>query len=104
MSTSVYVSTRTHSVTYVTDKLLTSLKTIVRESGLNPAHLTDQWAVLERGIKRWLETEDLEEVHLEVFDPETDRLAGRWDFEIFYSDSGNSEFYADTDAIYYHLR
>lgn len=104
MSTHIHINTRTHSVTYVTDKLLTSLKTIIRESGLSPAELTDQWTVLERGIKRWLETEDLEEVHLEVYDPETDHLAGRWDFEIFYGYSGDGAFYADADAIYYHLR
>lgn len=104
MSTFVQVNTYTYSVTYVTDKLLTSLKTIIRESGLSPEKLMDQRSVLERGINRWLETEDLEEVHLEVYDPKTDRLAGRWDFEIYYGYSGDGAFYADADAIYYHLR
>lgn len=55
MSTVVSVNTYTHSVTYVTDKLLTSIKNIVRLSGLNPAKLASDWTVLERGIKKWLE-------------------------------------------------
>jgi hypothetical protein len=104
MSTAVRVTVRAHAVTYVTYKLLTSLKTIIRESGLDPAHLTNQWAVLERGITRWLDTEDLEELHLEVFHPHIDALIGRWDFEICYEYTGDGAFSADSDAIYYHLR
>ena len=40
MSTFVRVNTYVHAVTYVTDKLLTSIKTIVRLGGLDPAKLT----------------------------------------------------------------
>ena len=84
MNTLVSVNTRTHSITYVTDKLLTSLKNIIRLSGLNPGNLSADWQILERGIKRWLETEHLQHLHLEVYDPKTNKLVGRWDFEIFY--------------------
>lgn len=103
-SSFVTVNTRTHSVTYVTDKLLSSLKTIIRLSGLSPEKLSGDWQVLERGIKRWLETEHLEELHLEVYDPQTNKLVGRWDFEIFYGISGDGAFSVDTDAINYHIR
>ncbi len=104
MSTIVSVNTYTHSVTYVTDKLLTSIKNIVRLSGLSPAKLTDDWEVLERGIKRWLDTEDLEQLHLEVYNPRTDRLVGRWDFEIYYGFQGDGAFWQDPDAIKYHIQ
>lgn len=104
MSTVVSVNTYTHSVTYVTDKLLTSIKNIVRLSGLNPSRLTDNWTVLERGLKKWLDTKDLEQVHLEVFAPRTDELVGRWDFEIYYSFQGDGSFWQDPEAIKYHIR
>jgi Bacterial HORMA domain 2 len=104
MSTAVFVNTNTHSVTFVTEKLLTSIKNIVRLSGLSPAKLTDDWNVLERGIKKWLETKDLEELHLEVYNPSTRGLVGRWDFEIYYNFQGDGTFWQDPEAIKYHIR
>ena len=84
MSTNVFVNTYTHSVTYVTDKLLNSIKNIIRLSGLNPERLPQDRKALESGITKWLGTKDLEQVHLEVFNPSNGALIGRWDFEIFY--------------------
>ncbi len=104
MSTVVSVNTYTHSVTYVTDKLLTSIKNIIRLSGLSPAKMADEWNVLERGIKRWLDTKDLEELHLEVYNPNTGKLVGRWDFEIYYGFQGDGAFWQDPEAIKYHIR
>ncbi len=104
MSTVVSVNTYTQSVTYVTDKLLTSIKNIVRLSGLNPAKLADQWTVLELGLSTWLATHDLEQVHLEVYNPKTDGLVGRWDFEIHYSFQGDGTFWQDPEAIKYHIQ
>lgn len=101
MSTLVIVNTYTHSVTYVTDKLLNSIKNMIRQSGLSPEKLTSDWKNLERGISTWLQTQDLEEVHLEVYNPTTNALVGRWDFEIFYGYTGDGAFSVDTDAIYY---
>jgi hypothetical protein len=103
MSTVVSVNTYTQSMTYVTDKLLTSIKNIVRLSGLNPATLVDDWKDLERGIKTWLGTHDLEQVHLEVYNPKTGKLVGRWDFEIYYGFQGDGSFWQDPDAIKYHI-
>lgn len=103
MSTFVTVNTYTHSVTYVTDKLLTSLKTIIRQSGLSPEKLTSDWVVLERGIRAWLASEHLDEVHLEVYNTRTNKLVGRWDFEIFYGFKGDGAFWVDTDDIKYHI-
>lgn len=104
MSTVVSVNTYTHSVTYVTDKLLTSIKNIIRLSGLSPAKMADDWVVLERGIKKWLDTKDLEDLHLEVYNPTTGKLVGRWDFEIHYGFQGDGAFWQDPEAIKYHIR
>jgi len=71
MSTNVVVNTYSHSVTYVTDKMLMSLKEIIRCSGLSPEKLTSEWSILHRGIKAWIETKDLERVTL-------DERAFRW--------------------------
>ncbi len=104
MSTFVRVNTYTHSVTYVTDKILDSLKTIIRLSGLSPEKLTSDWAVLERGIACWLGTEDLIQVVLEVFQPITNQLVGRWDIEVRYGFVGDGSFWVDTNDIAYHIK
>ena len=104
MSTAVRVNTYTQSITYVTDKMLTSIKNIIRWSGLSPEKFTSQWDILERGIKAWLNSEHLQEVHLEVYNPTTDKLIGRWDFEIYYGFSGDGAFWVDPDAIKYHIQ
>lgn len=104
MSTVVTVNTYTQSVTHVTDKLLTSIKDIIRLSGLDPSKFADDWGAMERGIKTWLDTHDLEKVALEVYEPKTDKLVGRWDFEMSYGFSGDGSFFVDPDAIKYHIR
>lgn len=102
MSTFVVVNTYTHSVTYVTDNILRCLQDIVRQSGLNPGKISTDWVVLERGIKKWIETKDLEELVLEVYNPKTDELVGRWDFELYYGyTDGSGNFYVDTDQVKY---
>jgi hypothetical protein len=103
MSTFVAVNTYTHSVTYVTNKILLSLQSIIRLSGLSPEGMTDDWTVLERGIKTWLESRHLTEVILEVFNPKTDNLIGRWDLEIRYGYVGDGSFWVNTDDIRYHI-
>lgn len=104
MSTFVAVNTYTHSVTYVTDKILLSLKEIIRESGLSPEKLTNEWVPLQRGISRWLATRHLEQLILEVYNPRTNGLLHRWDFEIAYELSGDGTMWVDTDDIKYHIR
>src|SRR5690348_11178361 len=53
-ATSTVTYNSTHTVTYVTDKMLLLLKEIIREIGLDPAKLIDEWEWLERGISTWL--------------------------------------------------
>ena len=100
MSTFVAVNTYTHSVTYVTDNILRSLQDIVRLSGLDPSKISEEWSVLERGIRTWINSKHLEAIVLEVYDPKTDALIGRWDIEIAYEWSSESgRFWVDTDQI-----
>lgn len=84
-TTFVAVNTYTHSVAFVTDKMLASLKRIVSWSGLDPSKIAGDWVVLENGIRTWLGSKHLVRVVLEVFNPKTDGLVGRWDFDISYS-------------------
>lgn len=104
MSTHVVVNTYTHSVTYVTDKMMMSLKDIIRQSGLSPEKFVSDWKTLHRGISTWLDSRDLERVILEVFNPKTDKLIGRWDFDIVYGYTGGGDMWVDTDDIKYHIR
>jgi len=104
MSTLVVVNTYAHSVTYVADNMLMSLKEIVRESGLSPEKLTSEWGVLQRGISHWLESRHLERVVLEVYNPTTNALIGRWDLDISYGSQGDGSMWVNTDDIKYHIR
>ncbi|WP_119304439.1 HORMA domain containing protein [Dongia deserti] len=103
--TSVIVNTYTHSVTYVADNILKSLKDIIRLSGLDPTSFVEDWEVNKRGIKTWLETRDLECVTLEIFDPKSDALIIRWDIDITYGwTEGDGNFWTDTEQLKYAIR
>lgn len=103
MSTTVVVNTYTHTATYVASKLLLSIKEIVRESGLDPAKLSDQWVVLERGVSTWLESRHLRSLRLEIWDPSTGRLVIPWDLEIVYGYTGDGSLWTDTAALRYSI-
>jgi Bacterial HORMA domain 2 len=103
MSTITFVDTKAYTVTYVTDKLLTSIKKIIIGSGLDPAKMSRSWVTLERGVSAWLKSEHLTKMVLEIFDPKTDDLICRWDLDIIYGYSGDGSLWADTDAIRYNI-
>jgi len=101
---SVAVYSYTHSVTYVADNILKSLKDIIRLSGLNPANLVDNWSSTLEALQTWLESQHLERVVLEIFSPTTDKLIVRWDIDIVYSwSTGDGSFWTDTDQLRYHI-
>ncbi len=103
--TNVSVNTYTHSVTYVADNILKSLKDIIRLSGLDPSAFVGDWSLNMRGIEAWLRTGDLETVKLEIYDPQTDKLITRWDIEIAYGWSGgDGSFWTDTEQLRYAIR
>lgn len=103
--TSVTVNTYTHSVTYVADNMLKSLKDIIRLSGLDPSNFIKDWELNMRGVKTWLDTQDLERVELEIYDPKTDALLIRWDMDVVYGwSSGDGNFWVDTDQLKYAIQ
>lgn len=103
--TTVAVHSFTHSVTYVAENILKSLKDVVRLSGLDPSKMIADWEVLSRGLRAWIGTQDLERVVLEVFDPATGALALRWDIDIVYGWSGgDGSFWVDTEQLRFAVR
>ncbi|WP_439890301.1 HORMA domain containing protein [Ralstonia sp. 25C] len=102
---SVSVYSYTHSVTYVTDNVLKSLKDIIRLSGLSPTKLVSSWESKHRAIKTWIESRHLERVELEIYNPLTNALILRWDLDIVYQWSdGDGSFYTDTEQLKYAIR
>lgn len=103
--TSVIVNTYTHSVVYVADNILKSMKDIIRLSGLDPSNLVDGWQSTMTALQTWLQSRHLEAVVLEIFDPKTDQLVGRWDIDVVYSSSGgDGGFWTDTEQIKYAVK
>jgi Bacterial HORMA domain 2 len=101
MSTSTFTYSYTHTVTYVTAKMLLTLKEIIREIGLDPSKLTNDWGTYEEGISTWLTSRDLQRVTLEVYDPKTGALVTRWDIDVLYSSVGDGSLWVDTAAVCY---
>lgn len=98
--TSVITYSRTHSVTYVADNILKSIKDIIRESGMDPSRFVDDTEINMNGIKAWLGSGHLERISLEIYNPTTDKLITRWDIEVRYDwSSGDGSFWTDTEQL-----
>jgi hypothetical protein len=101
MSTFTVAITYTHTVTYVTTKMLLLLKDIIREIGLDPANFADDWDSNERAISSWLASRHLQRVTLEVYNPRTGALVTRWDMDVVYATVGDGCLWVDTAAVRY---
>jgi hypothetical protein len=105
MSTYVAVNTYTYSVTFLSEKIVLSLKDIIRESGLDPGKLAGSWGSTQNAIATWLNSRDLYAVHLEIYDPSTDELALRWDVDVVYDAAdGDGSMWVDTDDLHYAIK
>ena len=103
--TSVITYSRTQSVTYVADNILKILKDIIRLSGMDPTNFVNDTEINMRGIKAWLESEDLEKITLEIYNPTTNNLILRWDIDVNYSwSAGDGNFWTDTDQLRWAIR
>ncbi len=99
MTTTITYS-RTHSVTYVADNILKCLKDIIRESGMNPSKFVNDTEVNRRGLTTWLDSEHLERITLEIYNPRTDKLITRWDIDVRYDwATGDASFWTDTEQL-----
>ena len=98
--TTTITYTRTHSVTYVADNILKSLKDIIRESGMNPTKFVNKTEVYKRGLTTWLNSEHLDRITLEIYNPNTNNLITRWDIDVRYDwASGDTSFWTDTEQL-----
>ena len=103
--TAVAVNTYTHSVNYVSDNVLKSLKDIILLSGLNPTKFVNDWSTYSLATRTWLGTGDLERVILEIHNPKTNALILRWDIDISYRwSAGDGSFWTDTDQLRYAIK
>lgn len=104
MSTHTTAYTRAHTAAYVTDKLANSLRDIIKIWGLNPAKLIDDWELLSRGVRTWLESGHLTQVTLEFYSPGSTQASGRVDMPVEYDGSGVAdEMWVDKAFLRAHL-
>lgn len=78
----------THSIVYLSDSLRNTLREVIRENGLSPDKLMQDWETIERGIRTWLRSGHLTDVVVEFYRPYATIVAARWDFPVSYSGSG----------------
>jgi hypothetical protein len=103
VNVNVFAHTSAHTVSHVTSKMLLLLKEIIREIGLDPSKLMDDWSSLERAVSTWLKSRHLQQLTLEIYNPTTDGLVSRWDLEIIYGYGADDAFWVDTSAIRYSI-
>lgn len=101
--TSTTPATFTNVTTYFADKMLMLLGNIIRDSGLSMTHFTGKRAVLELGIKSWLESGHLKKVTLEIYKPGSTTLIQRWDLDWDKCTAAEAGFWVDVADIKYHL-
>lgn len=90
MSTYAYSQTysQTHSIVFLSDNLRNTLREVIRENGISPQKLMQDWETIERGITTWLESGDLNNIVIEFFKPGASVASARWEFPIGYAGSG----------------
>lgn len=80
--------TRTHSIVFLSDNLRNTLREVIRENGLDPYRLMQDWALIEDGIRTWLHSGHLNNIIVEFFKPGATAASARWEFPIGYEGSG----------------
>lgn len=78
----------THSVTFMSDNLLNTLRDVIRENGISPDKLMNDRETLTRGITTWLHSGHLTDVVVEFYKPGASSAEARWDFPVGYTGSG----------------
>lgn len=98
MTTQAYAHTfnQTHSSVFLSDNLRNSLREVIRENGISPQKLMQDWDTIERGIKAWLGTGHLTDIIVEFYKPGSSVVSARWDFPVAYVGSGvDSDMWLD---------
>jgi hypothetical protein len=88
MATYTQTFTQTHSIVFLSDNLRNTLREVIRENGLSPNKLMQDWETIERGIRTWLHSGHLNNIVVEFFRPFASAASARWEFPIGYTGSG----------------
>jgi hypothetical protein len=78
----------THNIVFLSDNLRNTLREVIRENGISPEKLTQDWTTIEQGMKTWLESGHLNNIVVEFFKPGASASSARWEFPIGYAGSG----------------
>lgn len=79
---------QTHSIIFMSDNMRNTLREVIRENGISPEKLVQDWATIERGIRSWLQSGHLNNVVVEFFKPGATEASARWEFPVGYTGSG----------------
>ena len=90
MSTYAYsqVFSQAHSIVFLSDNMRNTLREVIRENGISPDKLMQDWDTIERGIRTWLDSGHLNKIVVEFFKPGASEASARWEFPIGYAGSG----------------
>ena len=83
-----YAYTQAHSIVFLSENLRNTLREVIRENGLSPEKLMNDWDAVGLGITTWLQSGHLTKVVVEFFKPGARAASARWEFPITYSGSG----------------
>jgi hypothetical protein len=82
------VFTRANSIVFMSDNMRNTLREVIRENGISPDKLMQDWNTIERGIQTWLRSGHLNNIVVEFFKPGASDASARWEFPIGYRGSG----------------
>jgi Bacterial HORMA domain 2 len=92
MAIQTYAQTRTfaqtHSIVFLSDNLRNTLREVIRENGISPEKLMQDWDTIEVGIRTWLRSGHLNNIVIEFYKPGASSSSARWEFPIGYAGSG----------------
>jgi hypothetical protein len=77
-----------HSVAFLSDSLRNTLLEVIRENGIDPHALMQDWPTIERGLNTWFRSGHLNNVVVEFFKPGAKMSSARWEFPIGYAGIG----------------
>jgi hypothetical protein len=83
-----HVYNQVHSFVFLSDNMRNVLREVIRENGISPDKLMQEWSTIERGIRAWLDSGHLNKIVVEFFKPGASDADARWDFPIGYNGSG----------------
>lgn len=88
-SVGTYTYNSTNSVLFLADNMRNALRDVIRETGLSPQFLMDEWdSWVQKAIKTWAVSGDLRSIVIEFYKPKATAVSARWDFPVEYTGSG----------------